>query len=222
MIAAARLFAVIGKCGSMAALVRRGSVVDMFHNHKCPIFMATVFALFFGSACDDESAGNVSTGEAALASLASAEQDVRAPSTIELSESVHTLTLKAKDPGGTPIGVMVLERLDPLADIPPDQQNGAAEPKWFPVYAEGYFDVTGLSDSEVAERAAAIADQIAAHPVADVTWCVLKIAAAAAMCMDGPALVLTCPIGLHSVMCECGPEVGIDKGDLKKFCGGDK
>ena len=137
-----------------------------------------------------------------------------APRTVESILSTQVRLGRGHD--GASIGALVLERIDPLEGI--EHQNGAAEPDWFPVYAHGYFDVAELSEAEVDERALVIADQIAYHPAAGIVGCAIRIAAAAAFCMDGPAVVVTCPIGLHGVMCECGPEVGIPKEELKKFC----
>lgn len=135
---------------------------------------------------------------------------------IELAETAHTLTLTAVGEDDVELGAMVLERVDPLEHA--ENPNGDPDPRWFPIYVHGYFDVAELTEAEVAERAQHVADEIAYHPAAGLVGCAVRIAMAAALCMDGPAVVLTCPVGLHGVMCACGAEVGIKKADLAKFC----
>jgi hypothetical protein len=135
---------------------------------------------------------------------------------IDMIETDVTLKLVARDIEMAVVGVMILEHRE-LEQL--DIDGPALEETWYPVHADGFFDVTGLDDEQVEERVLTIRAFLGEHQASRVVWCAMRIAAAAWMCSDGPAFVLTCPVGLHAMICECGPQVGIPKERLEAVCG---
>lgn len=134
---------------------------------------------------------------------------------IDLVETEVTLKLTAIDLDQAEVGVMILERR-PLE--PQDVDGPALEDTWFPIHATGFFDVSELDDSEIDERAVLIYKYLGDHPAGAKFDCGIKVVLAAAACFDGPAFWLTCPVGLYTMVCNCGEVLGIAKEDLDKLC----
>lgn len=188
----------------------------------------TLLLLFGVLACDDGSDDNNDVDQSDVGEPADIDPeppldsdppepiDISSIRSIEISETETTVKLVAIGLKHTPIGVMVLERRElEQADV----DNPEPGDTWYPIYADGYFDVTGLDDDEVDARMDAASELLGPHPTGRIVWCAAKIAMSAAMCLDGPAVVVTCPVGLHAMVCECAPQLGVPKHRLAGICG---
>jgi hypothetical protein len=128
---------------------------------------------------------------------------------VEVVERDDSVTLHAHDPEGATIGALKFTR-ESSADA------------LYPAEAEGYFDVASLDEAEIDQRARDLEVTLDYPPLENRMGCALRMAQAVAVCMDKDKqeFVLTCPVGLYAVLCECGPLFGMNGPKLTDFCGG--
>jgi hypothetical protein len=164
--------------------------------------MITVFAAGCESPRDDTAIAGTAIDEPSTEQHADTQVVL---ASVEVLEGEHSVTLHAHDPKQTKIGSMRFARASSTDALTP-------------VEAEGYFDIRGLSEAEIDERARALEIAVDYPPLENRLGCALRMYQAIAVCMDDDAIILLCPIGLQAVLCECGPAFGITADKLEKIC----